>query len=124
MRINENFSFDDENEMWKYWNTHTTSEYAVIDVVKSATKHNYIIPLNHEISQGMAYEYHYYCIIQKGMKRVNQKIQQFASSPMSGGLRRATIEYCISIVSYYWQKEATAQLFFCFIMILHIIYKC
>jgi hypothetical protein len=89
MRINENFSFQDENEMWKYWNTHTPSDYAVIDVVKSATQHNYIIPLNREIDQGMADEHHYYCIIQKEMKRVNQEIQQFASSPMSGGSRRA-----------------------------------
>jgi hypothetical protein len=40
--------------MWEYWNTHTPSEYAVIDVVKSATQHNYIIPLNPEIDQGMA----------------------------------------------------------------------
>jgi hypothetical protein len=71
MHINENFSLQDENEMRKYWDTHTQSEYAVIDVVKSATTLNYIIPLNCEIDRGMADEYHYYCIIQKEMKCVN-----------------------------------------------------
>jgi hypothetical protein len=63
--------------------------HAVIDVVKSATQDHYIIPLNREIDRGMADEHHYYCIIQKEMKRVNREIQQFASSRMSGGSRRA-----------------------------------
>jgi hypothetical protein len=71
MRINENFSSEDENEMWKYWNTHTPNEYAVIDVVKSATQHNYIIPLNREFDRDMADEHHYYYIIQKEIKCVN-----------------------------------------------------
>jgi hypothetical protein len=89
MRFNENFSLQDENKMWEYWNAPKPSEHAKIDIVKLATHNNYIIPSSQNDKQGMANEHLYYCIIQKEMKRVNQEIQQFASSLMCGLLQRA-----------------------------------